>query len=273
MESERTESGQQTGTARRRCRNAVIAPSVVRAKVIHSRRVPVRNRFSYGIDYLILDERTLGAGPGPKLFSCGRPNLVSLQPTDHGLDGCSGVEGVRSLAREAGIEGVNHVLLLTHPRYWGFTFNPVSFWFLLGEAGNLRAVLAEVHNTFRERHGYLCTAPNGADIVAGSSIRSEKCFHVSPFFDVQGEYRFRFRLDETRVAAHVRYDDRTGGGLDTSIVGVRRPFTDRELARSLLRRPLGAARTVALIHWQAWRLYRKGVRYRKRPRLPGKSVT
>ena len=279
---------------------ALIGPSVVKARVSHARRVPVKNRFAYGMDYLLLDEAALGAGgpwqqprgthrrsnaagllpraarPGPKLFSYGRPNVVSLHPSDHGvtgLNGLNGIEGVRRLAKEAGVDGADRVLLLTHPRYWGFTFNPVSFWFLLSGRGRLRAVLAEVHNTFGERHGYLCAAEDGADIGPGSTTVSAKRFHVSPFFDIEGEYRFRFRLEGDRVAVSIRYDDGAGGGLNTSIAGTRRPFTDGELARALLRRPFGAARALALIHFQALRLYRKGVRYRKRPRLPERPIT
>lgn len=251
----------------------LIGPSVVKARVSHARRVPVKNRFAYGMDYLLLDEAALGATPGPKLFSYGRPNLVSLHPSDHGMAGCSGVEGVRALAQRRGIEGADHVLLLTHPRYWGFTFNPVSFWFLVSRAGRLRAVLAEVHNTFGERHGYLCTSDDGSDIGTKSTTVSAKRFHVSPFFDIKGQYRFRFRLEEDRVAVHILYDAGAGGGLNTSIAGTRRPFNDRELARALLRRPFGAARTLALIHFQALRLYFKGVRYRKRPRLPERPIT
>ena len=251
---------------------ALIGPSVVKARVSHARRVPVKNRFAYGMDYLLLDEAALGAS-SPKLFSYGRGNVVSLHPSDHGVAGFNGIEGVRSLAKEAGVEGADHVLLLTHPRYWGFTFNPVSFWFLVSSAGRLRAVLAEVHNTFGERHGYLCVPQGGADIGPESTIVSTKRFHVSPFFDIEGRYRFRFRLEEDRVAVRIVYDDGAGGGLNTSIAGARRPFTDRELARALLRRPFGAARALALIHFQALRLYRKGVRYRKRPRLPERHIT
>ena len=251
----------------------VSGPSIVRAKVSHARRAPAPNRFVYDIDCLLLDEAALRGGGGPNLFSFGRPNLVSLHPSDHGIPGCAGIEGVHRLAREAGVGGVERVLLLTHPRYWGYTFNPVSFWFLTGGAGNLRAVLAEVHNTFGDRHGYFCTGDNGADIGHDCWTVSSKRLHVSPFFDIAGEYRFRFLLDEVRVAVRIVYDDGAGGGLDTAIAGTRRPFTDRELARALVRRPFGAARTMGLIHWQALRLWRKGVPFRRRPEPPEKSVT
>jgi len=251
----------------------VTGPSVVRARVSHVRRRPAENRFVYGLDCLLLDEAMLAEGRGPKLFSFGRPNLVSLHASDHGVAGAGGAAGVRRLAREAGIGGIDRVLLLAHPRYWGYTFNPVSFWFLTGAAGNLRAVLAEVHNTFGDRHGYLCAGPDGADIQRDCWTVSAKRFHVSPFFDIAGEYRFRFLLDESRVSVRIVYDDGAGGGLDTAIAGTRLPFTDRELARALARRPFGAARTTALIHWQALKLWRKGVRYRPRPQPPGESIT
>ena len=251
----------------------LIGSSVVKARVSHARRFPVANRFRYGIDYLLLDEAALAGGGGPALFSFGGPNLVSLYPSDHGVGGYAGFDGVRRMAGDAGIGGVDRLLLLTHPRYWGYTFNPVSFWFLLGARGNLRAVLAEVHNTFGDRHGYLCRAENGADIGPDCRTVSEKCFHVSPFFDIRGAYRFRFLLDDARLAVSVVYDDGAAGGLNTAIAGTLRPFTDRELVRALLRRPFGAARTTALIHWQALRLYRRGVPYRRRPEPPGRSIT
>ena len=248
-------------------------PSVVSAQVSHARRIPVANRFRYGIDCLLLDEVALAGNGCPRLFSFGKPNLVSLQPSDHGIGAYGNADAIRELARDAGIAGVERVLLLTHPRYWGYVFNPVSFWFLTGTAGNLRAVLAEVNNTFGQRHGYLCKGRGGADIGRSTRIVAAKRFHVSPFFDVSGEYRFRFLLDRHRVGVWIVYDDGSGGGLNTAIVGIRRPFTDGELLRALLRRPLGAARTTALIHWQALRLYRKGVPYRQRPLPPAGSIT
>ena len=252
----------------------VVESSIVPARVSHVRQSPVDNRFVYSVDYLLLDEAVLlGQDPGPRLFSFGRPNLVSLRLSDHGVADCHGVEGARRLAADAGIDGIDRVLLLTHPRYWHYTFNPVSFWFLMGAAGNLRAVLAEVHNTFGDRHGYFCTGEDGADIAPDCWTVSAKRLHVSPFFDMTGQYRFRFLVDDARVSVRIVYEGAEGGRLDTSIAGLRRPLTDRELARALLRRPFGAARMTALIHWQAFRLWRKGVRYRRRPEPPQKSIT
>jgi len=251
----------------------VTGASLVTARVFHGRDTPVANRFAYGLDCLLLDESTLRGKAGLHLFSYGRPNLVSLHPVDHGVGTCQGVDGVRKLGTDAGIDGVETVMVLLHPRYWGYTFNPVSFWFFVGAQGALRGVLAEVHNTYGERHGYLCQTRTGADIEPNTPIKARKCFHVSPFFDICGVYTFTFQLDAKRVAVRIDYDDGRGGGLVTRIAGTRRPLTDGALLRALGRRPLGALRTSALIHWQALRLWSRGVRFRKRPALPDKSIT
>ncbi len=247
--------------------------SLVTARVLHRRDTPTANCFVYGMDCLLLDDAALAGRSRLRLFSYGQPNLVSLHPADHGIGAIQGRDEVRQAAREAGIDGIRSVMLLCHPRYWGYTFNPVSFWFLLGAGGSLRAVLAEVHNTYGERHGYLCHDDAGGDIRPATPITARKHFHVSPFFDIRGTYRFTFHLDPERVAVRIDYDDGEGGGLVTSIAGPRRPLTDRALLRALSRRPLGALRVSALIHWQALRLWAKGVRFRKRPPRPDRNLT
>lgn len=251
----------------------LIESSVVRARVSHSRRQPVDNSFTYGIDYLLLDAKAIEQNQGPKLFSFGRPNLVSLRYSDHGVSSNFSLKYVRNLAIEAGISDANQVLLLTHPRYWGYTFNPVSFWFVFNKSDQLSAVLSEVHNTYGDRHAYFCTGIDRATIKGTSWLDINKEFHVSPFFDVEGKYRFRFQIEDMRLGVWINYDDGKGGGLYTSIIGNRLPFTDRELTQALLRRPFGAARTTALIHWQAFRLWRKGVGYRSRPEPPRHGIT
>ncbi len=196
-----------------------------------------------------------------------------MHESDHGLAGASGPGWVRRLAAEHGVGEVAEVALLAHPRVWGYVFNPVSFWLMLDGDGVLRAVLAEVHNTYGDRHAYLCRHPDGAPIGPHDWLEAEKHFHVSPFFDIRGRYRFRFVLDGARVGFWIRYEDGQGGGLMTALTGERRPFTDAELLRSLARAPLGAAKTTALIHWQALRLWLKGLRYRPRPEPPAEPLT
>jgi len=248
-------------------------PSVVRCKVCHIRKVPVENSFTYDIDYLLLDELALKNIHKTRLFSFGKPNLISLYPSDHSLVREGGVDEIFQLAREMGVTGCERILLLTHPRYWGYTFNPVSFWLLFNSHGGLRAVFAEVHNTFGDRHTYLCTGPNGANIESETCTSSRKNFHVSPFFDIEGNYRFHFLVTKYRIAIKIFYKDNNSGGLATSIAGDRKTFSDAELVKALFRHPFGSIRMNGLIHWQAIKLWRKGVRYRSRPDPPSKNIT
>lgn len=252
---------------------AIIEPSVLRARVSHCRQQPVVNQFTYGIDYLLLDEAAIEQGKGPRLFSFGQFNLVSLQPTDHGIKEYTNIKDVRRLAHESGVKGVDQILLLTHPRYWGYTFNPVSFWLIFDKSQQLLAVISEVHNTYGDRHAYLCTSANGNAISSDSWLIADKLFHVSPFFDIKGTYKFRFIIEDSRIGIWINYNDGNGGGLYTAIIGDRQPFTDRELVYALIRRPLGAAKTTLLIHWQALRLWCKGLRFRRRTDPPSQSVT
>ena len=252
---------------------AELSPAIVRGRVTHARHQPRANSFAYAADYVLLTEADLAGRDGPRLFSYGRRNVVSLHPGDHGLADEAGPAWVRRFAAERGIEGVARVSLLAHPRLWGYVFNPVSFWLMTDAWGDLRAVLAEVHNTYGDRHAYLVHHADGRAIGPHDWIEAEKHMHVSPFFDVEGRYRFRFVLEHGRIGIWIRYDDGRGGGLSTALTGRRRPFTDGELLLCLARGPLGAARTTLLIHWQALRLWLKGLRFRPRPAPPAEPLT
>ena len=252
---------------------ASLGPAIIRGRVTHARQRPAANSFAYAADYVLLGEAELAGQGAPRLFSYGRRNLVSLHAGDHGLAGEGGPHWVRRLAAARGVEGIARVSLLAHPRLWGYVFNPVSFWLMTDAWGDLRAVLAEVHNTYGDRHAYLCHHADGRAIEAGDWLEAEKHMHVSPFFDVEGRYRFRFALGPERVGIWIRYDDGHGGGLTTALTGHPRPFTDGELLRTLARGPLGAAKTTALIHWQALRLWLKGLRFRPRPAPPAEPLT
>lgn len=252
---------------------ADLGPALIRARVTHARAGVVANRFAYAADYVLLTEAELAGRAGPRLFSYGRPNLVSLHPADHGLSGPGGPAWARRVAAERGVEGIARVALLAHPRVWGYVFNPVSFWLMTGPNGSLLAVLAEVHNTYGDRHAYLCRHADGRPIGIHDWLEADKHFHVSPFFDIRGRYHFRFALEGERLGIWILYDDGAGGRLTTALVGHRRPLTDFELLRVLARRPLGAARTTALIHWQALKLRLKGIPFRSRPTPPAEPLT
>jgi DUF1365 family protein len=159
----------------------------------------------------------------------------------------------------------------------GHAFKPVSFWMCRDAGGALRAVLAEVNNTFGERHAYLVARDDGAAIREGEPLHARKVFHVSPFCDVRGHYAFRFRADGERWLARVDYYDdaheRDGPLLATALAGRVRPLTRAAVRGLPLRYGWFTLGVVARIHWQAARLWRKRVPLFSKPSPPVASVT
>ena len=245
----------------------------IRGETVHIRHGGVKNAFRYGVDYVLLDADA--APPGPRLFSRNRGNLLSLHDADHG--GAPGQGRGAAWAREV-LEAQGVVIpwlkleLLTQPRVLGHVFNPVSFWLCRDGTGVLRAVIAEVTNTFGDRHSYLCHHPDLAPIAAGDRLVARKVFHVSPFQEIGGEYRFRFDIGAEKVGIWIDFRDGENGVLAT-LTGSRAPLTNRAILAACLRRPFGSRRVLALIHWQALKLFFKGARYRVRPEPPAEEVT
>ncbi|HPD91124.1 MAG TPA: DUF1365 domain-containing protein [Pararhodobacter sp.] len=246
-------------------------PECLRGETTHSRLGSTRHAFRHGVDYVLIDPDA--PGPYPRLFSRNRINLASVADRMHG--GPRGAGRGAAWAREVlaahdAPEGLS-LRLLTQPRFLGLWFNPVSFWLAFRD-GALVAAIAEVSNTFGERHSYLCANPGYAPIRPGDRIHAEKVFHVSPFQDVAGGYSFAFDLSPDRIAIRIVLTRGTEG-LIATLSGARVPMTDRALVAAALRRPFGPLRTLALIYWHALRLKLKGVAYRPRPLPPEQDVS
>jgi len=161
--------------------------------------------------------------------------------------------------------------LLTQPRMLGFRFDPVSFWLAFkGEA--LVAAIAEVNNTFGDRHSYFCALPGFAPLGPDTETAAEKMLHVSPFQEVAGGYSFRFGIDADHVNIGIVHQA-GDAGLVATLTGQRRPASTLGLPGAVLRRPLGPGRVLALIHWQALKLWLKGAHYRRRPAPPSEEVS
>ena len=238
----------------------------------HTRRGEVRHSFRYGVDFVLFNaEASL---TGPRLFSRNRFNLASVHDRDHGgpLRAGRGSVWARQVLTENGLDDPELVLmLLTQPRFMGYDFNPVSFWLAMDEEA-LVAVIAEVSTPFGDRHSYMCHLPEFNPITGDTRITKPKALHVSPFQDVAGEYEFGFDLRADQIAIRILY--RNGAeGVVATLSGPRIPLTNASLIKASLRRPLGALRTIGLIHWQAVRLKLKGAPYRTRPTSPTKEIT
>jgi DUF1365 family protein len=224
------------------------------------------------VDFVLIDAEATDAGPW--LFSRNRFNLASVQDCDHG--GAPGTGSGPDWAREVfASHGLStpqlRLHLLTQPRFFGFVFNPVSFWMAI-EGDILRAVIAEVTTPFGDRHSYLCHLPKFSAITGRDQIEATKSLHVSPFQDVAGSYTFAFDIRHDQIAIRILH--RNGiEGVVASLSGTRAPMTNAALLRASLRRPLGGLRTSSLIYWQALRLKLKGARYRNRPTPPKTELT
>jgi uncharacterized protein len=243
----------------------------IRGETFHGRKGAVKNQFRYGVDYLLLNPET---AKGPRLFSRNQRNLTSLYDADHGgvPKHGTGVQWVRDVLASHALPGADRILLLAQARVMGHVFNPVSFWLCYDTADALRVVIAEVSNTFGDRHSYLCHRDDHGTITREDTLTATKIFHVSPFQPVEGGYKFRFDIGPDKIGIWIDYS--TGdGGLYATLTGPRKPLTNAAILLACLRRPFGSRRVLALIHWQAVKLAIKGARYRPRPEPPVDEIT
>lgn len=234
------------------------------AHTFHGRKGAVSNGFRYSIDYVWLDlERDVSH---PLLFSRNTGNLMTVQDKDHGGQPGKGKGAlwVREVVAEYQLPQPARIALLTHPRVLGHGFNPVSFWFCFDASDALTLVIAEVTNTFGTRHSYLCHKEDLSPISNDDRLRATKLLHVSPFQPREGDYTFRFDLREDRVGVMIDYG-REKGGLIATLTGRRKVLSNRAILWSMVRRPFGARRVMTLIHWQAFKLWLKGARFRSEP--------
>lgn len=243
----------------------------IAGRTFHGRDGALQNRFSYGVDYLLIDAEAEQSAP--RIFARNRAGLLSLQDRDHGgeRDKGRGAGWVREVLTQAGAPTPERIELLAQPRVLGHVFNPVSFWLCHGAPG-MFCVIAEVNNTFGDRHSYLCHRDDWGAITADDTLEARKIFHVSPFQPVEGDYRFRFDLRADRISIRIAYGH-AKGGLVATLTGPRRPATTGGLLIAMLRRPFGSRRVLALIHWQAMKLWWKGATYRPRPTPPAHEVS
>lgn len=238
----------------------------------HGRRGVVDNAFRYSVDYVLLDAEA--AVDAPALFGRNQRALVGLSDRDHGGapgDG-KGAEWVRSVLADHNLQQPARIELLAQPRVLGHVFNPVSFWLCYRAGGDLVAVIAEVTNTFGDRHSYLCHKPDHAPIDASDRLSARKIFHVSPFQPVEGEYTFRFDIRDNKIGIWIDYAQDRGGVMAT-LTGKRSPLTTGAILKMCLYRPFGSRRVLGLIHWQALKLWWKGAKYRPQPVPPAQEVS
>lgn len=244
------------------------SPKILMATVAHKRLFPRVNGFAYGIYYLAVPLDRMDRLNDGFRFGVNRAGLLSIHDKDHAeCDGKPLLPWVRDILAGEGLDRADGaVVLVTMPRVLGYVFNPVSFWLCHDSSGGLRAVICEVHNTFGERHSYLCRHDDQRVISPDDILTARKLFHVSPFLKREGHYTFRFNVQDERFGVWIDFFDGQGRKqLVTSLAGKFEDYDRPALRRAFWRYPLVTLRAIWLIHYQALKLVMKGIKYISKP--------
>ena len=235
---------------------------IYEGRVLHRRTSPAPHAFRYALFMMYLDLAELPRLFDGRLFwSHARPNLAWFRRADHlgdparPLDVCvRDLVEARTSRRPDG-----PIRLLTHMRYFGYGFNPVSFYYCFDAGGRrVETIVAEVNNTpWGEQHPYVLSEDLNAGSALKKSYRLRKAFHVSPFMDMDQDYIWRFTTPGDGLAVHMETLEKGARLFDATMALRRTRITGASLARVLCRYPLMTARVIAAIHYQALRLWLK----------------
>ena len=238
---------------------------IYEGRVRHRRFRPASNVFSYKLFMIYLDLSELDAVFEGRLFwSVGTVNLAYFRRRDHLGDPHVPLDSsVRDLvAARLGDRPLGPIRMLTHLRYFGHCFNPVSFYYCYDQSGErVETIVTEIHNTpWGEEHCYVLGESANEHAMKGwKQYRFSKKFHVSPFMDMGMHYDWRFREPDDRLRVHFNSYDGSQKLFDATLSLERRHMNRKNLARVLLAYPPMTLKVVAMIYWQALRLTWKGV--------------
>ncbi len=231
-------------------------------KLRHRRFSPKKHEFEYPVFLSLLDiDEIPRSMQRSRLCGYERWNVLSYCERDHFGDPSKSLrERLEENARERGITVPDgKIFLLTHLRYFGYVFNPVSFFYFYDRVGELRQMMAEVNNTFGESHNYWLTPQNECVAAASRRYKSEKRMHVSPFMSMNLEYDWIFTEPGEELVAHMNTVQDGKPFFDATLQLARREWTSAEIRRVVATYPFMTARVIGAIHWQALKLWFKRV--------------
>lgn len=241
--------------------------------VTHNRFAPKRHALKYRIFSFLLDLAALDEEAACwRLFSRNRFNLFSFHDGDYGDGSGNPMAWALAQMQAAGLETTgSRITLLTMPRLLGYAFNPISVYFCHDARGALCAILYEVNNTFGQRHSYFIRVEPGANGIIRQNCA--KNFYVSPFMDMNLHYDFTVQPPDDTLRLRIAVNSAQAIVLTATLTGRRAALNDTALLRAAVTYPLLTLKVVAGIHWEALRLWLKGMRLRKRPAAPAEAVS
>lgn len=244
-------------------------PQYLKAKTMHARKGGIENKFIYPVDCVLIDPESAQKTKG---FARNSFHIFSVNDRDFGPKDINEnpIVWIRQQFEKARLSKFQ-IRLLTQPRLLGTLFNPVSFW-LAYKDDVLVAFIAEVNNTFKQRHFYLCHHADFREISSDDKLSAKKVFYVSPFQKIEGNYVFQIHISDEKFAIYIDFQNGSEGVLAT-IYGARSPLKFSAIIGSAFRRPFGGMRVMALIFYQAMKLKFKGAKYRTRPNPPKIKVS
>ena len=238
--------------------------SIYNGAVIHKRFKPKKHFFKYNVFSLLIDLSELeDLDKRVKFFSFNKFNLVSFYEKDHGhRDGSSLVEWIKKNLNENNINSKDiRIKLLCYPRIFGYVFNPLSVFFIYDSSEKLISILYEVKNTFGEQHTYIFKVKDDANLFQHNC---SKKFHVSPFIEMNCNYFFRILKPGEKISVIIDQYQTDEKILYASQDGKRVDFTSKELLKSYLKHPLMTFKIISAIHYEAFKLWTKGIKFIKK---------
>ena len=237
---------------------------IYNGSVIHKRFKPKEHFFKYKVFSLFIDLSELEElNKNLKFFSFNKFNLISFHEKDHGeRDGSSLLNWVKLNLRNNNISTENiKIKLLCYPRILGYVFNPLSIFFIYDKDENLISILYEVKNTFSEQHTYVFKVESENKLIQNNC---SKKFHVSPFIEMNCNYFFRILNPGENLSVKIDQYDQEGKILFASQDGKRSDLTSENLMNSYLKHPLMTFKIISAIHFEAFKLWIKGIKFVKK---------
>ena len=242
----------------------MINSSIYNGQVIHKRFKPKVHSFKYNVFSLLIDLSELNTlDKKVNFFSYNKINLISFYDKDHGeRDGSSLIDWVNNNLKKNNISTQDiKIKILCYPRIFGFVFNPLSVFYVYNLKNQLISILYEVKNTFGEQHTYIFRVEKDGNLIQNNCTKK---FHVSPFIEMDCNYFFRLLKPGEKISVIIDQYDKQDKILYASQDGVRSEFNTKQLLKSYIKHPLMTFKIIIAIHFEAFKLWAKGIKLIKK---------